>query len=306
MPTTQRRSLTLAASLFLVSSTLLACGDDSGTGASGGAGGESSQGGSGSGGDSSAGGASACALAADTTPSGVENPDGCALLDRDTSSCQSAREALGLTGFWLNFSCRVTLSVANGVVTASSDGQPDYASNYFPVDDGCHEDFTGRTQNPNWIEAFDLSVDIPTTTDEGGGDMTGAVVGLAANGVAIFGNFAAPGDDIYKEAETFDRCGGHPQMAGQYHYHAEPYALSYEDSRFVGVLRDGYPVYGRYDEDGSLPTLDADGGHLGTTPDSPDQPVYHYHVHEETSQTPGTAGQTEWFITTGTYHGTPL
>jgi hypothetical protein len=126
------------------------------------------------------------------------------------------------------------------------------------------------------------------------------------NGVAIFGNFAAPGDDIFTEAETFDRCAGHPQQAGQYHYHSEPYAISYDDDRFVGVLADGYPVYGRRDVDGSIPEVDEDGGHMGTTPDSPDTAVYHYHVHEETSATPGTAGQKQWFITTGQYHGTPL
>src|SRR2546425_7606510 len=51
------------------------------------------------------------------------------------------------------------------------------------------------------------------------------------NGVPIFGNFAAPGDDIYVEAKSFDRCGGHPQMSGEYHNHGEPYSLSYDDDR---------------------------------------------------------------------------
>src|SRR4051812_25734033 len=48
-------------------------------------------------------------------------------------------------------------------------------------------------------------------------------VGMAVNGVAIFGNVAAPHDDIFREAESFDRCGGHPapMPAGMYHYHGE-------------------------------------------------------------------------------------
>ncbi len=135
--------------------------------------------------------------------------------------------------------------------------------------------------------------------------MMGAVVGLAVNGVPIFSNFAAPGDDIYVEAKSFDRCGGHPQMTGAYHYHGEPYAISYDDDHLIGVMRDGYPVYGRKDPGGAAPTLDAAGGHTGLTPDSPSTPVYHYHLNQQTSTTAGTAGQMQWFLTTGTYHGAP-
>ncbi|HTJ84281.1 MAG TPA: YHYH protein [Polyangiaceae bacterium] len=287
---------------FVLATALVGCGDSAATTTGGGAGGV---GGAGTGGAGSTGGAASCALTDATTPTATESPSGCAVLDRDTSACRAEREAQGLSGVWLRFSCRVTLTKEGASIRAESDGQPDHPSNYFEPTDPCHEDYTDATQNPNLIEPFALDVSFPETPDTGGGTMTGAIVGVAADGVAIFGNFAAPGDDIFQEAMTFDRCGGHPQMAGQYHYHAEPYALSYDDARFIGVLRDGYAVYGRRDADGSLPTLDADGGHMGTTEDSPDTPVYHYHLNLETSQTPGTAGQQEWFLTTGTYHGTP-
>jgi hypothetical protein len=70
-------------------------------------------------------------------------------------------------------------------------------------------------------------------------------------------------------------------------------------------MRDGYLVYGRRDMDQSLPTLDANGGHVGTMPDSPTTPVYHDHVNMQTSTNAGTAGKVGWFLTTGTYEGTP-
>ena len=70
-------------------------------------------------------------------------------------------------------------------------------------------------------------------------------------------------------------------------------------------MRDGYPIYGRKDPDGSLPTLDPYGGHTGVTLESPSTPVYHYHVNEQTSTNPGTLGQKQWFLTTGTFRGTP-
>src|ERR1043165_560780 len=51
-----------------------------------------------------------CALAANTTATSTVNA-GCALLERDTSSCREAREEIGLSGFWLKFSCRVTITM---------------------------------------------------------------------------------------------------------------------------------------------------------------------------------------------------
>lgn len=161
-------------------------------------------------------------------------------------------------------------------------------------------------QNPNLIAAKSYTVNFPLAPDTNFQSMNGtAVVGLALNGVPIFGNFAAPGDDIFREALTFDRCGGHPQMAGAYHYHGEPYSLSYDDSRLIGVLRDGYPVYGRNESDGGVPTLDTYGGHSSVTADSDGAAVYHYHLNQQTSSAVGTAGQMQWFLTKGTFRGTP-
>ena len=80
-----------------------------------------------------------------------------------------------------------------------------------------------------------------------------------------------------------------------YHYHAEPYALTYDDDALIGVMRDGYFVYGRRDADGSTPgtlaaqiaggtgddnTLYIYGGHTGTAPSSADSNAFHYHLTE--------------------------
>ncbi len=241
-----------------------------------------------------------CVLTANTT-AGAAHGSGCALLTRDTSGCRATREASGLSGFWLDLSCRVELSVDGDVVVAEADGLPDHLSNYFNDGDACHEAYTSAIQNPNLISTQEYAVRFPRTADSEPTNMGGtAVVGLALNGVAIFGNFAAPGDDIFEEARTFDRCAGHPQNRGVYHYHSEPYSITQDDASFVGVMRDGSPIYGRRDQDGSLPELDAYGGHTGITPHS-DTPVYHYHVHSQTSS----GGETQWFLTSGWFRGTP-
>ncbi len=249
--------------------------------------------------------ASGCTLAANTSTGSVTSPSGCAVLARDTSSCAAARTAQGLSGFWLELSCRVTLTVDGANVRAEGDNRPDYESNYFPGSDPCYEVYSGGIQNPNQIVAKPYAMQLPKTPTTAAQTMRGsAIVGVALNGVVIFGNFAAPGDDIFTEARTFDRCGAHPQMTGVYHYHGEPYSISYDDARFIGVMRDGYPIYGRRDQDGSMPTLDAYGGHTGATAHSA-TPTYHYHVNEQTSTATGTAGQKQWFLTTGQYRGTP-
>lgn len=248
---------------------------------------------------------SGCTVTKSTSATSAIDAHGCAVLARDSSACAAARTAAGLSGPWLRLSCRVALAVANGVVTARSDGRPDYQSFYFPDDDVCWAEFSSGMRNPNRIATQDLSVAFPLNPGGGGEAMRTAIVGIAINGVPIYGNFAAPGDDIFNEARTFDRCAGHPQMTGMYHYHAEPTSITQDDAGFVGMLRDGNPIYGRRDADGSLPTLDADGGHTGVTPDSPSVPVYHYHVNEQTSTGARTAGEKQWFITKGRYHATP-
>jgi hypothetical protein len=256
-------------------------------------------------GDGSGSNNSACALVADTIATGRTSPSGCEILDRDTSACDDAREAAGIPMIYRQFSCRVTLALTSDGVTATSDGRPDVASNYYAASDPCHEDYTGAIQNPNQISVVNRTVTFPLApnTTSRSMQMT-AVIGLAINGVPLYANFAAPGDDIFLEARTFDRCGGHPQMLGHYHHHAEPLSISYDDARLIGFMRDGYPLYGRRDMDDSYPALDAYGGHTGPTPDS-STPIYHYHGHEQTSTASTSAGEKQWFVASGTFRGTP-
>lgn len=185
-------------------------------------------------------GGNSCALLANTTATSVTSPSGCHVLTRDTSACEAARTAAGLSGFWLKFSCRVSLRVTTvnnaSVVEATTDGRPDYLSNYYASANPCWESYTDAIQNPNAISAQNEVINFYTAPNTTATNLQGAIVGLTVSGVPIFGNFAAPGDDIYQEALTFDRCGGHPQNTGVYHVHTEPYSISYDDSNFIGEI----------------------------------------------------------------------
>jgi hypothetical protein len=250
-------------------------------------------------------GSSLCALADDTSE-GAQSSNGCHLLTRDTSSCEASRTAQGLSGFWLKFSCRVTLTKSGSTVTITADSQPDYTSPYFATTNSCYsEGFpTGRAANPNTLAPQNLSITVPYSPTAVGGTtgiaMPMGVIGVALNGVAIFSNAAAPGDSIYAEVATFDKCEGHP-AGTKYHYHTEPTTASDGDENFIGVMRDGFPAYGRYDSGGVTPTLNmaSTGAHLGTTVDSPSTAVNHYHVNLQTS-----GSDSAYFITSGYYLGT--
>ena len=105
--------------------------------------------------------------------------------------------------------------------------------------------------------------------------------------------------EISSAINSLDYCGAHtgPQS---YHYHLEPTAFSSDDSNLIGVIADGFLLYGRKcSSTGSHPTdLDASGGHTSTTLHS-DEAVYHYHVQNELYLN-------EYYILfPGDYQGTP-
>lgn len=111
---------------------------------------------------------------------------------------------------------------------------------------------------------------------------------MAINGVPLYGNADAANRDAYVfEGPTFDQCRGHasPSASGDsrkgiYHYHTNPApGCVYTDvsglhSPLFGIMFDGVPIYGKYGDNGILPTnLDECNGHVDTT-----CPFYHYHV----------------------------
>jgi hypothetical protein len=131
-------------------------------------------------------------------------------------------------------------------------------------------------------------------------DYSGAVAGVATNGVALFSAFAAPGDNIALEAYTFDSHEGHPQGSGGYHYHAySPAPLEVMKKagfttsttpgspaggvEFYGIACDGTLVFGATELDGTTPAgaLDAQGGHTHDLKDKAGTLHFsgRYHVH---------------------------
>jgi hypothetical protein len=180
----------------------------------------------------------------------------------------------------------VTVKVDGNVVVITTTDVPDHKSPYFGAGNAQYEAYNGANKNfqinPNVIRAQQMTFRIPlapTRLTTPSPTPLGPI-GVATNGVAIFNQYAGPNQPLAGEINSFDQYAGHPQMSGVYHYHVEPTWLTRSSREaLVGVLLDGYPVYGPM-ENGALvstSSLDAAHGHVSPTREFP-QGVYHYHT----------------------------
>jgi hypothetical protein len=200
-----------------------------------------------------------------------------------TSMTSSSTSGSGTAPAWYaKFQSAVTVSVEGTNVVLRSNGVPDHTSPYWGVGNALYEaPHAGMQVNPNLISTQSLVLRVPSAPQSATpSDTPLGPMGIAINGVALFNQYAAGRSPLANEILTFDRYNGHPQQTGQYHYHLEPLWLTSRDgaAALIGVLLDGYPVYGPQESGGALPTgLDTCNGHTHATPEFP-AGTYHYHV----------------------------
>lgn len=162
---------------------------------------------------------------------------------------------------------------------------------------------------PTPDDGLTLTFEIPVIpTDLGSPDQVESVeyIGLALDGVPINGT---PPSVVGNNGNipSLDRCGGHHDPAGYYHWH---FIAAHMDATLdanglldvanniqctnktqsgtalVGYARDGYPIYSGQDQDGSTPNgLDACNGHSSATAEYPDG-IYHYHASTDVTNVP--------------------
>ncbi|MFL2545979.1 MAG: YHYH protein [Candidatus Rariloculaceae bacterium] len=199
-----------------------------------------------------------------------------------------------------DFNNDVVAYLDNDFVVVESTNVPDHGSPYFPITDTMYEAYSGTNnnyrQNPNEISTQDMTYRIPAAAAEAAVHEPTPLgpIGVAVNGVAIFNQYAGPNQPLTNEIDSFDQYNGHPQQSGQYHYHVEPLWITTNRGRdaMLGVLLDGFPVYGPMEFGLEIQETDLDEyhGHTSITIDSPD-PIYHYHV---TDQDPYINGNGFW------------
>ena len=186
----------------------------------------------------------------------------------------------------------VTVSFDGDEITIESNGVPNHTSPYWAETDPLYiEPIVAQALTPGRIggnRSYTLTVPAapqlaPTSTATGLG-----AIGIAVTGVPIFNDLEGDNRPIEEMiAETFDYAGAHNGPSG-YHYHIESSdipentVLSHDDEMLVGIMADGFLLYGRREIDGSYPVdLDESGGHFGVTPHSDGAEIYHYHIVNE-------------------------
>lgn len=181
----------------------------------------------------------------------------------------------------------MTVSLANDTLSLQDDGIPDHdVLEAYALMDGSTTPVVANNYSTD-ISVAPVYSD--TTTETGMG-----TIGIAISGGTYFNPYEGDGVSIAVDSNFYvdgipflDTCNAHPLPTGkEYHYHGIPYCITDvvdEDnahSTLIGVLLDGFAVYGPQGEDGLAPDdLDECSGHTGPTPEFPEG-VYHYHLTE--------------------------
>ncbi len=160
---------------------------------------------------------------------------------------------------------------------------PNHGTGLFPIpptDEGYRYD-----RNPNHIAEQNITIDLPATPMPAPAPSCApGAVGILITGAVLFNALDAPGRDAVAH-EVQDKCQGHPQVNGVYHYHSITTCLDDKreadgSSALVGYALDGFGIYGRYGEGGKLMTsadLDDCHGRVSTVMwDGKPIEMYHY------------------------------
>lgn len=195
----------------------------------------------------------------------------------------------------------------NNTVSIETNGLPNHTSPYWSP---THELYAAPTvasqaqMSPGYIDDFEGTFELQVSTNPEKASQTTATtlgaVGIAKSGAVIYNQNEAGNVQITENvASGLDYAGAHTGPSS-YHYHFEPTAFTDDDEKLVGIMADGFFLYGRKEsEAGDYPTdLDASNGHFGPTPHNPDG-EYHYHIGNTTIYN-------KYYVNfTGDYQGTP-
>jgi hypothetical protein len=210
----------------------------------------------------------------------------CTKDDEDVTSSTTA-STVDISAIKSKFGSNVTVTVDGSYLVVKSNGVPDHKSPYFGTSSSQYEAYNGTNTsfsiNPNSIKTQSLTFRIPLNPKEASSKSATALgpIGVSLNGVPFYNQYAGPNQPLTSEINSFDQYNGHPQQTGQYHYHIEPTYLtkSKGTDAFLGLLLDGFPVYGPYESGKkvSSTSLDTYHGHSHATTEFPNG-IYHYHI----------------------------
>ncbi len=199
-----------------------------------------------------------------------------------------------------------TIYIDGNEVVIETNGLPNHTSPYWSTTHALYIEPTVTStaqMAPGNIDEFNGSYTLRVPLNPERASTTSSTglgaIGIAISGSVIYNDQEGPNVPLDNAAPSLDYTGAHtgPQS---YHYHLEPKAWSNDDQELIGIISDGFFLYGRRDyPSGDYPTdLDESGGHFGPTPHNPDG-EYHYHIQNELYL------NLYYILFPGDYQGTP-
>ncbi|WP_371813617.1 YHYH protein [Aquimarina sp. MMG015] len=188
-------------------------------------------------------------------------------------------------------------------VVIETTGRPNHTTSYWGEGNALYIEEPDVASTPSIIPNFDASATLVVSANPQLANNTTATslgtIGIAVSGAALFNDQEGNGA-LDQAAGSLDYTGGHIGP-GVYHYHLEPRAWSNDDENLIGIISDGFFIYGRKcNSTGTYPTdLDASGGHTHITQHS-EEAEYHYHVINELYSNTGS-----YIVFAGPFNGTP-
>lgn len=177
---------------------------------------------------------------------------------------------------------------------------PLHGTGNFPISPG--SDVYRYDTNPNSIRAQDVLMELPSNPVAAAREscVSFGAVGMLLTGGLLYNALDANGEDAVAH-EIQDKCQGHPQRNGAYHYHNLTTCQKDEDNKkhsaLVGYAFDGFGIFGKRGENGKLvknADLDDCHGHTHVIDwDGKRVAMYHYHA------------TWEYPYTVGCFKGTP-
>ena len=152
---------------------------------------------------------------------------------------------------WPNSSITVTIegTLEGEVRVVRANNLPKHPTGEFPIKPGTKAYAYDR--NPNKIREQAVLLELPARPKivARAGCVPLGMIGFSLGGVAIFNAFDLQGRDA-PAYEIQDKCKGHPERTGQYHYHdwsaciVDKSGSSGKQSDVVGYALDGFPILG--------------------------------------------------------------